>query len=144
VAVEAKSRHRPGVLNEKGVQQNEFRADLKKLYARARKKKPSLPFAIFLDANLPPAPEIPWEDSPWLREIKDMFDEFPEPTPEQPDPHNLVVITNYGFYYAGDRPSKMQPALYIVSQHSKYPTDLAVWEAIYGANERYTAIPDEV
>jgi len=145
VAVEAKSRRRPGVLNEKGEQPEEFRADFKKLYANARKKKPSLPFVIFIDANLPPAPEILWEDSPWLPQIKAVFDSFPLPTPEQPDPHNWVVITNQGYYYCGDGPSKMQPALYLISEHPKYPTTHpAAWQALYQSVERYSAIPQEV
>jgi hypothetical protein len=142
IAVEAKSRHRPGVLNRKGHQSGEFRADLKKIYAKARKKKPELPFVIFLDANLPPSPEIPWEKSPWLQQLKGMFDEFPEPTPERPDPHNLVVVTNYGFYYNGNNPSKMLPALYISSLHPKYPfSHPDAWHAIQASVERYTVVP---
>jgi predicted AAA+ superfamily ATPase len=44
----------------------------------------------------------------------------------------------------GDGPSKMQPALYVVSPHPKYPADPAIWKAIYAAAERYASIPDEV
>jgi hypothetical protein len=129
----------------KGRQSGEFRADLKKISGKARKKKPSLPFIIFLDANLPPAPEVPWEKSPWLQDIKEMFEAFPVPSAEQPDPHNLVVITNYGFYYEGDSPSRMQPPLYICSQHPKYPfSHKGAWGAIQQSIERYTMIPDEL
>lgn len=145
VAVEAKSRHRPGVLDFKGKPTDEFRADLKKIYAKARKKKPSMPFVIFLDANLPPTPETPWEESPWLQDLKDMFDEFPEPTPEQPDPHNMVIVTNYSFYFEGNGPSKMHPSLYFVSLYPKYPlSHSAALTAVQQSVERYTAIPDEL
>ncbi len=144
VAVEAKSRQRPGVLHRKGEQGDEFRADLKKLYGKARKKKPELPFIIFLDANLPPTPEVPWEKSPWLHDIKRMFESFPVPSRERPDPHNMVVVTSYGHYYCGDGPSKMQPPLYVYSEHPKYPqTHPAAWDELQSAIERYTRIPTD-
>jgi hypothetical protein len=145
VAVEAKSRHRPGVLNEKGVPPDEYRADFKKLYGNARKKKPDLPFVIFIDANLPPEPDVPWAKSPWLQDIKGIFEEFPEPTPDRPDPHNMVVITNYGSFFYGNDPAKLQPALYIVSAFSTWPLpNERVLNAIQGAVERYATIPREV
>jgi len=145
VAVEAKSRHRPGILNEKGVPPDEYRADFKKLYEKARKKKPDLPFVIFIDANLPPAPNIPWEESPWLQDIKGIFDDFTEPSLDQPDPHNMVVITNYGSFFYGDDLAKLQPALYIVSEFPirQLPNE-RVLNAIQRVVERYATIPREV
>lgn len=144
VAVEAKSRRRPGVLNEKGQPSEDSRADLKRLYTKARKKKPGQPFIIFLDFNLPATPDIPWSESPWLEDIKEMLNDFPEPTPQSPDAHNAVVITNHSYYYQGNELSKMQPVLYLLSQHPRYPFSNNAWNDLFNSIERYSNVPDEV
>lgn len=109
------------------------------------KKKPEFPFMIFIDANLPPEPEVPWKKSPWLQDIKEVFDEFPEPTPERPDPHNMVVITNYGSFFCGDDLAKVQPALYVLSAFPAWPLgNERVVGAIQRAVERYPTFPSEV
>jgi len=144
VAVEAKSRRRPGIIHQKGIEASEYRADLKNIYASARKKKPIYPFVIFLDANMPPTPDVPWEESPKLQDIKDFFDDFPEPTAERPDAHNLVVISNFCFHFKKEDLSDMDPTLYIKSLHPKYPYPEAVWESIYHATQQYSQIPEQV
>ncbi len=145
IAVEAKSRHRTGVLNFKGTPSLDVKADIGKLYGDARKKKPTMPFVIFIDANMPPTPDIPWDELPWLQDIKRSFGAFPTPTPEKPDPHNAVLITNYTSYYEGDEKSKIQPPLYIFSLFPTYPkTHPEAWDALWKTVERYTYIPKEI
>lgn len=145
IAVEAKSRHRPGVLHEKGEPSQEVKGDIKKLYERAREKKPEMPFVIFIDANLPPMPGVPWEKLPWLEDVKEVMSAFPTPTVEKPDPHNCVCITNYGFYYNGDAKSEHQACLCLYALIPKYPfTHPEAWDALWKTVERYTTIPRDV
>ena len=145
IAVEAKSRRRQGVLNEKGSPSTEIRADIKKLYAQARKKKPDMQFVIFIDANLPPTPDITPSELPWLDDIKRMLNAFPTPTKENPDPHNFVVITNYGFYYTGDNKSQAQQKLTLWSMIPKHPqTHPEAWDALWKTIDRYTQIPRDI
>jgi hypothetical protein len=145
VAVEAKSRHRSGVLNEKGARLEDVVPDLKKRYSEARKKKPEMPFVIFLDINLPPCPEIPWEEQPWLTDIKKMLEYFPEPMANNPDVHNGLIFTNFAFYYDGDSAMKHHPPLYFWSLFPKYPVpDPGLWNAIMETIQNYTRIPREV
>jgi hypothetical protein len=89
VYVEAKSRVRPGVLNEVGTFDDTkvVKAGVRQLYQSALSQAPQdKPFLIFIDVNLPtdslPAPEEPlhaisYDNIPWMVEI--------ETTPGQPD-----------------------------------------------------------
>lgn len=145
VAVEAKSRRRPGTLNEKGERTSDAMLGLKRLYAAARKKKPMMPFVIFLDANFPPMPGVPWKDQPGFLEIKRMFGNYPEATPETPDLHNALTITNYAYYYQEDDVMQHHPPLSVWSLHPKYPVpDGPLWHSLIGGIDKYTCIPREV
>lgn len=71
VSVEAKSRHRPGVLGRIGTPHNTqgFRAGIGRLLRNALRKRPDLPYLIFIDANMPPEVASPLGLVGWRREI---------------------------------------------------------------------------
>lgn len=73
IAVEAKSRHRPGVIHAPGerVDANAARGDVHRLYNRARRKAVGdLPFMIFIDVNAPPSPGLHAFETQWARDIR--------------------------------------------------------------------------
>jgi hypothetical protein len=81
IAVEVKSRRRPGTFNQAGEvpDRASLKFDVEHLYKRALKQCPNdKPFGIFIDVNLPP--EIGWEQPgiPWEEEMKAMMSKFPE------------------------------------------------------------------
>lgn len=70
VAVEAKSRHRTGILGRHGdpVSRDNFRLGINDLLRKAIAKRGALPLLIFIDANMPP--EVAIEDQrTWLAEF---------------------------------------------------------------------------
>ncbi len=61
IGVEAKSKHRVGILNHQreAVANGEGRLGVKNLFRKARSQKPDgVPYLIFFDVNLPPGPEM--------------------------------------------------------------------------------------
>ena len=60
IGVEAKSRHRAGVLNRRGEFDREAPAEIKRLYEDAAGQNPGdCPLLIFIDVNLPLTPTVP-------------------------------------------------------------------------------------
>ena len=102
VAVETKSRHRPGALHEPGMlpEEEELRADVDRLYNDALKQDPSdRPFAIFIDVNLPPN-TVPEETVKWRDEIVVRWQNNQQQIA-------LLGFTNFALHYKpGDRISR--------------------------------------
>ncbi len=102
IAVEAKSRHRPGVIHRPGDHDDEEaqRGDVQRLYKRAVEKAPAdgTPFMIFLDVNAPPTPDVPAFEKQWQRDIREWL------PPADPDDKGYLAlcVTNYSPHYAGD------------------------------------------
>lgn len=102
ITVEAKSRHRDGVLNRPG-QAKEFekmRAQVGRLFNQALKKPDEgNPFMIFIDINLP----LTEGDNPlqkrWIDDIKQMMDQHPIGTFVNPDPFTALFVTNFSWHY---------------------------------------------
>jgi len=72
IAVEAKSRHRPGVLGRPGVVESarDFRLGLRGLLEAALEKPVEHPYVIFIDANMPPEIASPLSLVGWRQEVE--------------------------------------------------------------------------
>lgn len=80
IAVETKSRHRPGALGFPGTANAEtaVRGDVDGLVNEALEQDPgTMPFVIFVEVNVPPAPGVPFEQRQWGRDINDMMQSIP-------------------------------------------------------------------
>ncbi len=152
ISVEAKSKHRPGILGFPGDPQPEEEVSLRfgSLLNDAFKKNPPHPLVIFLDTNLPPTiaerilrpasmePFIP--SRPIVKLLAQITKEYGET-----DPFSLAVLTNTPHHYgAEEEPDPEKRILSIVSQKSGNPA--AGPEAImniHNAANLYGNIPNE-
>jgi hypothetical protein len=145
VAVEAKSRHRPGVLGFKNTALGksaaieEHRARIRGLLLDALKKDPGKPFVVFLDVNLPGV-ESADERPPWVREVAE--ETLPSLSGEQKGKLNLLLCTSIPFHYG--RPDGPIP-LTVITAHepdrSTYPIRQEVLEALVSATQLFKNVP---
>ena len=108
LAVEAKSRHRPGVIAQFGAPEAEDQADFKfsRLVNDAIAKQSTLPLAIFVATNLPPRRARNFFGEPAskpvaTRYLKAIIEGFRKRNGGH-DPYNLLVFTNFPHHYGRD------------------------------------------
>jgi hypothetical protein len=118
LAVEAKSRHRPGVLGRPGEPQDAatLRADVGNLLQRALEKEvDGRPLVVCLDLNLPVDEERSLEE--WGQELQArVFAPFEQEYGDGPRPFSAVFITNYSWHWRGRQPPG-DPVSFVVVPH---------------------------
>jgi hypothetical protein len=143
LVVEAKSRHRPGVLGRPGAVDVEvMKADLGRLLHDALEKETDgLPCAIYLDANMPVAATGD-EERQRLRDIQRMLDRR-ESSPQQPDPFVGVTVTNFSWHYAGDAPAiGRSESVLVVPRYPRVALrDARTLQLIFEAAKQYGDVP---
>lgn len=120
IAIEVKSRRRPGTLNEPGIAYDKtlMRADVKHLYEKAISQCPTdKPCGIFIDLNLPPECADDKTGIPWQDDLREMLDEFPQPTSDTPALETCLVFTNSGWHYTGKDRAKGLQYVFIFPQY---------------------------
>jgi len=149
LGVEAKSRHRKGVLHQEGKfsYSNAMKGDIEGLFKKSLTQKPmGLPYIIFFDLNLPATPHIVWSTKPWVEDIRKMLDDLGEPSTEYPDPYNGLILTNFSYYYGGNE-GTAPPGEYmiIIPNYSEVQLNTPeVFAAINESCDRYILIPSEI
>jgi hypothetical protein len=119
IAIEVKSRRRPGTLNEPGMEprRSSLRLDVRHLYDQALGQCPSdKPCGIFIDVNLPPESAGDRSRIPWWDEIKAMLSEYPEPGPTTPCTETCLVFTSFGWHYTGKDRAQGQRHVFVFPQ----------------------------
>jgi hypothetical protein len=109
-AVETKSRRRPGALHQAGdlPPEGELRADVDRLYRDALRQDPgNIPFAIFLDVNLPPNTS-PDEAAKWQREIVQRWENNAQQV-------SLLGFTNFGWHHLKDKPNELRTPEFLLA-----------------------------
>jgi hypothetical protein len=102
-AVEAKSRHRAGVLHQPGTPDAEdpLRADaraVRRLLVNAIEKAPTdNPYFVFIDINAPRE-----ADAEWQADLQKWMSRLPGPTEDAPDVFNATYVTNFSPHYDAD------------------------------------------
>ena len=146
VAVEAKSRHRPGVLGFKGPPSlrapavAEHRARMRGLLVDALKKEPGRPFVVFLDVNLPGS-DGPAEAPSWIREIEEKT--LPRLSRTERERMNLAIFTSIPFHYAspdGPIPSSIVTA-HQPNHPPTFPIGQEVLESLIEATRLFMNVP---
>jgi hypothetical protein len=118
-ALEAKSRHRHGILGFEGerVPDEQLKVGIRKLIKDAIEKPTSEPYLIFLDLNLPPNSASPLSQE-WFEKIGDpVVKEFGQP--DGHDPWNMLLFTNTPHHYGDD--AAIAPTGNVVSLFGKNP-----------------------
>ena len=139
-AVEAKSRHRTGVLNRPGEPDagDPLRGDkrgVQTLFRNAVAKAPGgMPYFIFLDINAPP--ESDWEPS-----VKKWMDRRLTQRPEELNAFNTTYVTNFSPHYDGDDVSVRNECAEIHSRRPRVPMMFDVRPALTQALRAYGKVP---
>jgi hypothetical protein len=143
LVVEAKSRHRSGVLGRTGIPQVDvMKADLDRLlHSALEKESDGLPYAIYLDANLPPLGTL-GAPPPWIGDVQRMI-ERRAASPAQPDPFVGITVTNYSWHYAGDTAIAGQSeSLLVLPRYPRVPLrDERTMRLIFEAAQQYGHVP---
>lgn len=153
ISVEAKSKHRRGILGSLGKPQQEKELNLRfgHLLNDAIKKNPPNPLVIFLDTNLPTAVAekifSPSSTNPLIppRMFMKMLDRIRKKHNGK-DPYNLVVFSNHPHHYT--REEEIDPTKHLLSIVSKIPIkQVSTMQAVIDIHEaanKYGNIPNEL
>lgn len=149
IAVEAKSRHRPGVLGrpQDSDVPKSFSVGIGRLLRGALDKNPGGPYLIFIDANMPPEIASPLSPVDWRSEVDQTTASIEPGTTEAGlilgIPFNMLVVTNTPDHY-GDE-GEAAPGYLFCQMRPHRPThDLPhprILDAIEKALEQATNIP---
>jgi len=146
IAVEAKSRHRPGVLHVPGERRLPQLTvhEVISLFEEAIGQCPEhLPAVVFVDLNIPATPATGLAPQ-WFDELgRAMLERFGDPTPQKPDPFNVLFMTNFPYHWAETHMAPPTQRGYVVSLHPRrqFPTHLI--REIDEAVANYGFVPDE-
>ena len=143
IAVEAKSRHRPGVLGFAGPRQptEPVLAGIERLLTDALAKPASYPYVIFFDLNLPPS-EGHLFTKPWCKEVLDSTTEIADQSGEN-DPFSLIVFSSFPDHYGeDDSPAPVGDVLSVLGRNPKNaPSHPKAIMAIHEAANKFGVIP---
>jgi len=145
VAVEAKSRHREGVLHQRGVVPSEWRTELDDLYRKALHKDPQgHPLVVFLDVNRPHEPRLPAGEKLWQKDIFAMFERRQDNTRDNPARESLLVMTNWSWHLDGGARATPGEYLFALPTWTKQRiADRAVLDRLVARLNAYGAIPTD-
>lgn len=102
IAVEAKSRHRSGVLHQPGnrLPLDEIKVGIARMLNQALEQKPNdLPFIVFIDLNLPLSPDAPHPERKWWKDLEKAIAIQGIPSPDAPQNFNVLFVTNFSYHY---------------------------------------------
>lgn len=148
VAVEAKSRHRRGVLGQPApvgqTSPTDLKAGVRSLLLDAFGKATDHPYVVFLDVNLPPEAEGIVFPPRYLVEVLEDLDGEIEAFPDEPTRYTQVVLTNHPFHYGEDQGVSSMPQTYSLASRrpSKPFRDERTWLLIQDAAEKHAEIPN--
>jgi hypothetical protein len=145
IAVEAKSRHRPGVLGRLGEREDpaEIKAGIRRLVQHALDKGTEMPYVVCIDLNLPPF-EHNLLEQPQVREMMDTIIQKEKLYPKEAFPITVVVATNFPHHYASKGAD--DPRRDFVVSPSTYPkhpiATPGVVEALFKSLSEYSYVPN--
>lgn len=146
IAVEAKSRQRPGVKHRDGSATDEqlLRGDVNRLLNKALTQNPNdKPFVVFIDINAPLTPTIPIQEKPWYKDIRNLIDKNPAPTAEKPDSYTALFFTNFSSHYSEGNQVDPGEHLVVIPRYASYPMPSAVFgDMLLRAVQNYGFVPN--
>jgi len=146
IAIEAKSRHRPGVLGVPGRQQSpeEIKLRLGRLINAALEKDFTIPLVVFIDMNLPPEKVKGLLEGDDITHLVRTLDQVNK-TDDGKDLFNLILYTNHPYHYgSGDEPYELDHVSVAITQTPKYVMNRSqLMQDIAFTAKQYGNIPNE-
>lgn len=145
VAVEAKSRHRPGVLHQHGEldETQAMRGDVSGLLREALRQDPGdQAFMVFIDLNSPLTPGLDVLDKTWAEDLKNVLDQYEEPTIDRPDPMTLLFFTNFSYHYEEGVPASAGEYLSVRPLFVRHDVDPELLNRLHAGIGGYGRIPN--
>jgi hypothetical protein len=116
LAVEAKSRHRPGLLNEPGDKKEDLRVLATRNFRDALKKDTQgLPFLVFVDVNMPLSDSFEDATESWTQHMANFIHPLGM-SPSEPAKFAYAVCTNFSYHRTG-----AGPVLGLAVVYDKFP-----------------------
>ncbi len=153
-AIEAKSRHRPGLLGCSGRPQNpeQIRLRVGRLLRSALAKEASEERIVFIDVNMPPQDVGPFATS-WFKPLMEEVIKVEKDTINgKKAPPAYLIMTNHPYHYAGDDEPDPRKHFHLTAiNRSEFmrqpdgsvgsidPVVMSLWESI----NKHTVIPHE-
>jgi hypothetical protein len=142
IAVEAKSRHRAGVLNERGAFREDAPAEIRRLYESAARQNPGdLPFLIFIDVNLRLTPDVPPLEKNWIKEAMQMFEHRGAEGLQNYD--TALILTNFGWHFSREGGSPSEENMWARAEHPRFPVRQETLDLLARAISEYGKVVDE-
>ncbi len=142
IAVEAKSRHRAGVLNERGDFRKDAAAEIRRLYEDAAGQNPgAFPFLIFIDVNLPLTPEVPPLEKQWIIEAMQVFEHREQEGLQNRD--TVLILTNFGWHFSREEGAPPGENFWARVEHPQYPVRMSTLDLLARALGEYGKVVDE-
>ncbi len=145
IAVEAKSRVRPGALGRPGQRQSEgeLKADLARLLRDAvLKETEGRPFVVFLDLNVPTGRDRPFGE--WVERLHDEALAWRgEASADNPDPFSAVVFTNFSWHWDSDKPARGAERFLVISRYPRAPLPPSEADRFFEAINQYGSVPGD-
>lgn len=144
IAIESKSRHRSGVINQEGNfdENMALRGNIDKLFEKAISQNPGdRPFLIFIDLNLPITPYIKMSDKQWFREIQEKIGAR-GCSADKPEPFSGVFFTNYSYHYQAEEEFQQGECLSVIPLFSKYALPEDFLSILINALNNYGFVPE--
>ncbi|MCD4761094.1 SEC-C domain-containing protein [bacterium] len=145
--VEAKSRHRKGVLHTEGITKDEeklLKGDVNRIFNESLKQRPAgMPYYIFIDLNSPMTPGKEMQEKPWFKGVQKILSRQGTPTQENPDLFNGIFITNFSYHYQSFRkadPGEVLSVIPLIPENKPDKKDMTV--LIHQAASNYGNVPD--
>jgi hypothetical protein len=148
IAVETKSRRRPGVLNEDGEQaeddplQGDPRMIRRRLMEALDQAPEGMPLMIFIDINAPLEPEAEGLEKRWIEDIRRWMDRLPMPTAERPDQYNALYVTNFAPHYQGDDLARGGEWMTVRPIYTRNPLNFDLTGMLDQAVSNYHRVPE--
>ena len=145
IAVEAKSRHRVGVLHERGeflVDAEPAPARIRRLFQEAQEQNPGdMPFLTFIDVNLPLTPTTPPIERSWVQEAMRCFEERKRDGYAETD--SGLIMTNIGWHYHRDVGAPPSEGVTVKPETPVFPVRTETWALLEQALNEYGVLVDE-
>ena len=148
ISVEAKSRRRRNVLDSnEGPQPDREELRVLRLLREALGQAPvGMPFAVFIDANVPTPGRDFYGSSRWRVELQSVVGRLRRKgTGESPHEFSLLIVTNWPWHYAGQEDAGRSDApVFCLPTHAVEVLDTIRFLRLWDATNAYPEIPDWV